>query len=702
MATFQIIKNTEGYFTFVYDGDETKAVIDNAPNATSFGNIFHFKTKNGAPLFAQQNISFLDVIYTDIADVDFTFASAHALWVKLIDEEFFKGLNQGTGGGGSSTFQGLTDTFLFPGNDGKVGVVNAAENRLDPVVFYNFKDFIQLQDVAIATLIEGKILSVSLVGGIPKIVLSEAPTPTEQLANVVGYMHYADLATQTTPLNFTTGVYLKLTNDKLGSQTNIDNRPFGVTNVYDSDLNSFDFSQLSIGDTIDFRFDGEVTTTSANQVVRVEVRVAVGSPSAFTHTIFALQVKTVATNQRVVPYLLTINSQDLIDYPTEIWFISDGNGTIKINGYLTRIIRKGINIIDPITDNSKLDKQTATTEEKQFYVKNADGSQSMMNESDVLIENTDQLPEGVGNLYFTFARVLSTALTGISFVTGGAITATDTILQAFGKLQKQISDLASAFVPLSRTLTINGVTLDLSADRTFITEAEVLKWFSGDEYSVQATGSGLSLYGIATPATVGTASNISSNFAGSYTSAPLSTHVHRQSVSSAAAGNSAEFYESTHKLVANELGWVMHGKISFTWQSGMAVYTGLTGSIAATGNVNPSSLTDIIAFGCDDSDSQLQFIHNDSSGTASKVPMGSDFNLQSLNAYSFIMWNVYGGNTVNIQITNLRNNTVFSTSVNSDLPSVNTGLSPHIFTGNRAVAAAITNKFSYYSIKRQY
>jgi len=53
---------------------------------------------------------------------------------------------------------------------------------------------------------------------------------------------------------------------------------------------------------------------------------------------------------------------------------------------------------------------------------------------------TDSLAEGVTNLYFQTARVLATVLTGISFATGGAIVSTDTILQAFGKIQKQITD----------------------------------------------------------------------------------------------------------------------------------------------------------------------------------------------------------------------------------------------------------------------
>lgn len=57
--------------------------------------------------------------------------------------------------------------------------------------------------------------------------------------------------------------------------------------------------------------------------------------------------------------------------------------------------------------------------------------------------STDNVPEGVLNLYFTVARVRSTVLAGLSLVTGTAITAADTVLSALGKLQKQISDLVT-------------------------------------------------------------------------------------------------------------------------------------------------------------------------------------------------------------------------------------------------------------------
>jgi len=110
---------------------------------------------------------------------------------------------------------------------------------------------------------------------------------------------------------------------------------------------------------------------------------------------------------------------------------------------------------------------------------------------------TDALPEGATNLYFTTAKVLATLLTGISFATGGAIVSTDTILQAFGKIQKQINDLSGVFVPQTRTITFRGVTQDLSANRDFseklITNASVsgtynIDWSVGDVWRLTLVG----------------------------------------------------------------------------------------------------------------------------------------------------------------------------------------------------------------------
>ena len=57
--------------------------------------------------------------------------------------------------------------------------------------------------------------------------------------------------------------------------------------------------------------------------------------------------------------------------------------------------------------------------------------------------STDEVTEGATRLYFTEGRVRATILTGLSLVTNAAIAATDSVLSALGKLQKQITDLST-------------------------------------------------------------------------------------------------------------------------------------------------------------------------------------------------------------------------------------------------------------------
>jgi hypothetical protein len=57
--------------------------------------------------------------------------------------------------------------------------------------------------------------------------------------------------------------------------------------------------------------------------------------------------------------------------------------------------------------------------------------------------NTDQVTEGSTNLYFLASRVLAVVLSGLSVATSSAISATDSVIVAFGKLQAQITSLTT-------------------------------------------------------------------------------------------------------------------------------------------------------------------------------------------------------------------------------------------------------------------
>lgn len=81
-----------------------------------------------------------------------------------------------------------------------------------------------------------------------------------------------------------------------------------------------------------------------------------------------------------------------------------------------------------------------------------------------VVASTDDITEGNNNKYSTLARVMGYFLTGISFLSGDSISAVDTILSAFGKLQKQITNLSSTKQDISNQL---DVTLPATVDNSW-------------------------------------------------------------------------------------------------------------------------------------------------------------------------------------------------------------------------------------------
>jgi len=170
--------------------------------------------------------------------------------------------------------------------------------------------------------------------------------PTE-LFSSVGYFHYTDTATQTTPLTILPDTNKKLTNDGLGAQTNLTQAPYGVSTLFNTTTNEFDFSQLSIGDTLDLRVDLLLTTTSANQKYLVFLKVGEGSVAEYDLPIFSGQIKSISSDNRIIgnePF--SIDYQEHIDNPATLYILSDDDGSVKVNGWFSSIIRKSVNIVE--------------------------------------------------------------------------------------------------------------------------------------------------------------------------------------------------------------------------------------------------------------------------------------------------------------------------------------------------------------------
>ena len=336
-----ITKQTGNFFSLALNSDEV--VISDQNRLTTVGNFCHFKTANGANIVKEQNVLFSEI--TLITSGSATFASVNALWVGLINAGFFDGLGTGGGGGGGGVaeFTELTDTFpSYLGRNGQTLIINESQQRIESVPFYNVQNFVQLAD-APSSLLPNKMITTNANG--TALIMSEIPTIPDPYLASIGFFDYADLATQTTPISFVTGVEKKLTNDGLGATTNKNYPPYGITDVWSTSTNACNFSQLSLGDAVGIRFDVTATTTSANQVVRAYIKLGIGTPSEYILNVFGQQIKTAQENQFTLFTKLPIKNEDIRTEPAEFYILSNNNGTVKVNGWYFQIERRSINVV---------------------------------------------------------------------------------------------------------------------------------------------------------------------------------------------------------------------------------------------------------------------------------------------------------------------------------------------------------------------
>lgn len=153
-----------------------------------------------------------------------------------------------------------------------------------------------------------------------------------------GYADYNDSTTSGTPITPSTSTWTKLTNDKAGAFTTTAYLPAGVTDLWDTTGNQFDFSELSLGDQVDIRFDLSVTTTSANQVVRQRVQFDIGG-SPYNIEFDQKQVKTAGTFQVIRQVKFHMGNSGTINNPGEWQIWTDSSANVTVNGVYISVTR---------------------------------------------------------------------------------------------------------------------------------------------------------------------------------------------------------------------------------------------------------------------------------------------------------------------------------------------------------------------------
>ena len=153
-----------------------------------------------------------------------------------------------------------------------------------------------------------------------------------------GVYNYDDLATKTTPISIAAAdTWYDVTNDNAGP--NAINFPLtGVSDVWDTVSQSFDFSQLSLGDMIDIRIDLVATSTAVNQDFSISLFLADDTGTPIEIPFISEQVyKSVGTHKLLRFNALFIGYAIVRDNQARFKIKSSDPGSVVVNGWFVRV-----------------------------------------------------------------------------------------------------------------------------------------------------------------------------------------------------------------------------------------------------------------------------------------------------------------------------------------------------------------------------
>jgi hypothetical protein len=135
-------------------------------------------------------------------------------------------------------------------------------------------------------------------------------------------------------------------------------------------------------------------------------------------------------------------------------------------------------------------------------------------------------------------------------------------------------------------------------------------------------------------------------------------------------------------------------------------FAGLTGSTTAPTDVEPSTLVNMVGMGWDAADANIQIMHNDGSGTATKIDLGSNFPVPSADRANYYLLELYSppGTTqiVGYRITDLLDGDVAAGLITTNLPSNSTLLAGRAWMSVGGTSSVIGIGFSSMTIETDY
>lgn len=156
---------------------------------------------------------------------------------------------------------------------------------------------------------------------------------------VVPFWDYNDLATASTPISLLADTLTAITNDAAGPNTYLEAGEPTLGDVWNTDDQSFDFSQFLDNSMVDIRLDLSITTSSPNQNVNVDLHVGDGTASEFTIPFITSTFRDAGAH-RLIRFNTIYLRDEIKSLPTRFKITTDDPATLKVEGWLVRTFIK--------------------------------------------------------------------------------------------------------------------------------------------------------------------------------------------------------------------------------------------------------------------------------------------------------------------------------------------------------------------------
>lgn len=136
---------------------------------------------------------------------------------------------------------------------------------------------------------------------------------------------------------------------------------------------------------------------------------------------------------------------------------------------------------------------------------------------------------------------------------------------------------------------------------------------------------------------------------------------------------------------------VMHGGPSTgLTNSSHRFFMGM-GDTVAPSDVDPSTLTSVVGAGWDDTDTNMQFMHNDGSGTCTKIDLGASFAKPSTDRATIYRLRLFAppgtSRSLSYEVTELESGAVATGTVTTNLPDATSYVTPKMYASVGGVSS---------------